>query len=465
MAIWTEYTTKNVPEDEDTLMIYDSIGGENKQLPVSGMSEKIVNDALKKELDIETESKTIPGAVNELHRDLENKIFSKNNTINILPPYSEAGIYSTENGTKQDDNSHIRTPNAIKLPNELVDNKIRWVSTVNVTDYIAFLFYRTENTDSFISADSTNSGIADTIPVPNGSKYLRIWAYKDYNLKNLCITQQSSQYVAYKELSYSNNESHLLLNKNIVNFGDSIFGATRPPKDVSSFLQNITGSNVINAGFGGCRMGYHNESIYDPFSMYRLADSIYSNEWSLQENAIASGLLPSDFAIKVQILKQIDWTTIDIITISYGTNDFADGLQPWQTPEEQTQNPDGWNRYTSDALRYSIEKILSKYPNIKIFVLTPCYRFRMNSTGEFLDDSNTWEVKSWTGNYSTHTLLDFVDAEKKVAKEYQLPVIDNYYDLGINKFNRTEYFPSTDGTHHNEKGRELIAKHIAKYLW
>ena len=71
MAIWTEYTTKNVPEDEDTLMIYDASGNENKQLPVSGMSEKIVNDVLKKELDIETENKTIPGAVNELHRDIE----------------------------------------------------------------------------------------------------------------------------------------------------------------------------------------------------------------------------------------------------------------------------------------------------------------------------------------------------------------------------------------------------------
>lgn len=70
MAIWNEYTTKNVPEDEDTLMIYDSSGGENKQLPVSGMSEKIVNDALQKELDIETKNRTIPRAVNELHEDI-----------------------------------------------------------------------------------------------------------------------------------------------------------------------------------------------------------------------------------------------------------------------------------------------------------------------------------------------------------------------------------------------------------
>lgn len=409
---------------------------------------------------------SLQAQVSSLKEDLDNKIFSKNNTINILPPDFEYGIYNTDNGTKQDDDSHIRTPYAIKLPDELVGNRIRWFSTVNVTDYITFLFYRNENTNSFISADSTNSDTANSIPVPTGAKYLRVSAYKEYDFKNLCITQQfTNRFVPYKESSYSNNESHLLLNKNIVNFGDSIFGAVPPPKDVSSFLQQITGANVINVGFGGCRMGYHDNSIYDPFSMYRLADSIYSNDWTLQDNAIASGSLPGDFDTKVQILKQINWSTIDIITISYGTNDFADGLQPWQTPEEQAQNPEGFNRYVSDTLRYSIEKILSKYPNIRIFILTPCYRFRLNSDGDFLDDSNTWKVKSWTGDYSTHTLIDFVEAEKKVAKEYQLPVIDNYFDLGINKYNRTEYFPSNDGTHHNEKGRELIAKHIDKYLW
>lgn len=77
MAIWTEYTTKNVPEDEDTLMIYDKSGNENKQLPVSGMSEKIVNDATEKQLDINTQNKTIPGAFNELYQKTEDIITGK----------------------------------------------------------------------------------------------------------------------------------------------------------------------------------------------------------------------------------------------------------------------------------------------------------------------------------------------------------------------------------------------------
>jgi lysophospholipase L1-like esterase len=46
-----------------------------------------------------------------------------------------------------------------------------------------------------------------------------------------------------------------------------------------------------------------------------------------------------------------------------------------------------------------------------------------------------------------------------------LKFIDNYYDLGINKFNRLHWFPATDGVHHNVLGAELIAAHIASELF
>ena len=71
MALWTDYTIKDNPDNEDTLMVYDEIGNENKQVKISDLSKKIVNDALQKELDIETENKTIPSSVNELHGDIE----------------------------------------------------------------------------------------------------------------------------------------------------------------------------------------------------------------------------------------------------------------------------------------------------------------------------------------------------------------------------------------------------------
>ena len=46
-----------------------------------------------------------------------------------------------------------------------------------------------------------------------------------------------------------------------------------------------------------------------------------------------------------------------------------------------------------------------------------------------------------------------------------LPVIDNYYGLGVNKWSRTQYFSGSDGVPHNTAGRELLAAHIAQALW
>jgi lysophospholipase L1-like esterase len=110
------------------------------------------------------------------------------------------------------------------------------------------------------------------------------------------------------------------------------------------------------------------------------------------------------------------------------------------------------------ALRYSIETLLTAFPQLRIFILLPTYRFWMDETGSFQEDS---ETRTSNGK----TLIEYSQAIRNVAESYNLPVIDNYKQLGINKFNRTQYFPSNDGTHHNENGRKVIAAHLAKKLW
>ena len=246
--------------------------------------------------------------------------------------------------------------------------------------------------------------------------------------------------------------------RKIVNFGDSIFGQARPRQDISSFIAESTGATVYNCGFGGCRMGQHSSEIYDAFSMYRLAYSIAENDWTLQDTALEDTSLPSYFADTISLMKSLDWSEIDICTIAYGTNDFADGLRPYRNDYGKTDM-----RTYSDALRYSIETLLNAFPNIRIFVITPHYRFWLNS-GEFVDDSNTHEVESWVDSQN-YKLTDYVQSGKDVAKEYQIPVIDDYYDLGFNKFNRSVYYPSSDGTHQNATGRKMIAEHISHCLY
>lgn len=247
-----------------------------------------------------------------------------------------------------------------------------------------------------------------------------------------------------------------LKGKVIVNFGDSIFGKRRPPDDISTELARLTGATVYNCGFGGCRMSQHGMTNFDAFSMYRLADAIVSGDWSLQDAGITdtthSENVPSYFSEALAILKGLDFNNVDIITIAYGTNDF--------TADVDMENADNayYTATFAGALRYSVEALLNTYPHLKIFICSQTYRFWMDSNNVFIDDSDSHT------NSDGVKLTDFVAKTEDVAKAYHLPYIDNY-DIGMNKYNRSQYFPSTDGTHPLTTGCHLIAAHMAKELF
>lgn len=243
-----------------------------------------------------------------------------------------------------------------------------------------------------------------------------------------------------------------LLGKKIANFGDSVFGNARPPLDVSTFLADNTGATVYNCAFGGCRMSQH-VGHWDAFSMYRLAYAIANNDYSLQDEAINHDDRTSYAEEPLALMKTVDYSGLDILTISYGTNDFTgnNAIDNADNPLDTTT--------VCGALRYSIETLLTAYPNLRIFVLLPTYRFWIDSANAYTDDAF-----NHTNNLGK-TLVEYNEAIAETAKAYNIPVIDNFAELGINKLNRQQYFPVTDGTHHNENGRKLIAKHLAHNLW
>ncbi len=68
MGIWTDYTKKDTPEDNDALMLYDSAAKANKQTLFSGFWKWIAKKLKEATLsDLTTTSKTLIGAVNELN--------------------------------------------------------------------------------------------------------------------------------------------------------------------------------------------------------------------------------------------------------------------------------------------------------------------------------------------------------------------------------------------------------------
>lgn len=68
MPKWTDYTIKTNPADKDEMMILDTAGKANKRLGLSALSEWILNKlAVKVFQKLETNSKTVLGAINELN--------------------------------------------------------------------------------------------------------------------------------------------------------------------------------------------------------------------------------------------------------------------------------------------------------------------------------------------------------------------------------------------------------------
>ena len=70
MPKWTDYTIKTNPADKDEVMILDTAGKANKRLGLSVLSDWIIGKIANKVFEnLQTQNKTILGALNELNSD------------------------------------------------------------------------------------------------------------------------------------------------------------------------------------------------------------------------------------------------------------------------------------------------------------------------------------------------------------------------------------------------------------
>lgn len=239
----------------------------------------------------------------------------------------------------------------------------------------------------------------------------------------------------------------------IVNMGDSIVGNTQDSTSISAVLAKETGATTHNFGFGGCRMSTHDGDPWNAFSMHALADAIASGDFTKQEVAANHADVPAYFTTTVANMKALDFSTVDILTIAYGVNDYTAGRSLDNSNDRLVVDCYG------SALRYAIEKILSAYPNIRPVIVTPAWCFWPAADGSVEQDSDTRYF-----NAEQNTLRDYAQKCIEVAEEYHIPVVRAYHELAINKFNCSRWFNAGDGIHPNSDGRKAIAKLISKTL-
>ena len=354
-------------------------------------------------------------------------------------------------------------------------------------------FYSTKNTNSFISRSTIfkNSGagsdaLKNSISIPATATYFRLSVTKNRS-GNICVSYTNiNAYVPYSEtvvlkdaivsedkldaaLKTKINSLHLpFYGKTIAFFGDSVVGNFNDTTGLCSIIAAKTGATVINCAFGGTRMAYRyydeetpastaqQYQYWNALSGYGLAQAIATDTWTDQDTAVANLTSPpSYFSDRLTALKAVDFDDVDYILWEYGTNDFS-------TEVMLSDTEDTTNLFAFDnAYRGAIEAISTAYPNVQIIPITPTWRF-WEDDGTYLYDSNTHTMDDYEG--TARLLTAFIEEIKDIAKEYQLPCIDDYYTLGANRFTKSAFFDATDGVHPNANGREKIAEHIASQL-
>jgi lysophospholipase L1-like esterase len=341
-----------------------------------------------------------------------------------------------------------------------------------------YAFYDANKT--FISAqkDTTDYQIVEyegkqvtwlNIAVP-GAKYIRITNQPSRPYEYYVVKQFTVNGYDVPHITINNTDPLKFYGKKIVNFGDSIFGNFRDTnettdKSISRMIAEATGATVYNCGFGGCRMSWHSEH-WRAFSMFALADAITTGIWTDQEAAVTASPsgMPSYFSETLALLKNIDFSTVDYITIGYGVNDFNGNV----FIDERSGLTEV--QYFKGALDYSLRTILTTYPNIRILVITPCWMWTPDSeTGLLVRDSDD----PASVNTRNLTLPDYVAACKTVSEKYHVPCIDTYTELGFNPYSYKAYFNvkgidgavASDGTHPKQAGRQLRADRIVGQMY
>lgn len=205
-----------------------------------------------------------------------------------------------------------------------------------------------------------------------------------------------------------------------------------PRNNLSWFIEQYSDLKIYNGGLGG---GCTGERTID---FQKVADCINSGDFSDIQSGITQYSLNKFASANWDRIAELDFNDVDFIGIGYGYNDWNFGRT-----EEQIKT----------GFRYGLDKILAKYPNLKIYLFTPSY---------YKSDDGTKDSDVYANTSSGLYLYQIAEFIEDISKEYHLPCKNLYYSGNINSFNASLYMNGSP--HRNEKGYELLGRQWAKFI-
>ena len=225
----------------------------------------------------------------------------------------------------------------------------------------------------------------------------------------------------------------------IITIGDSITGMSN--QTYPSYLASL-GAEVTNVGVSSTDMAWDTNvcasGVADVLAKKKTSADISTNYTGSQINEERFAAMDS-----------ADITKTDVVTILYGTNDWAGNVDI-----ANPRNPKDITTVTG-GLRYAIETLTAANPNIKIVAIAPFYR-------------NVWDgvpnhCADVTENRIGYKIADYGKAIGKVAEEYSnVYFFDAYAESGINRYNADHYL--SDGLHPNGAGHAALANKIYAFI-
>lgn len=247
--------------------------------------------------------------------------------------------------------------------------------------------------------------------------------------------------------------------KKIVWFGDSIIEDIQGEKYIVEEVAKLTEATIYNQGYGGCRMAKQTQKgnglMYDKMCMYKIVDYIADDmpeKWHEFKDNAYDLVVDSvdDNRSQADALSKIDFSTVDAIIISFGTNDYGatDGALIG-TNSSSTGNT------FKGALNKIILTLKEKYPKIQLIFTTAIFRSRYQKVNDGLNSDDYVNPQGLK-------LSDYNNAIKEICKLHNVSYIDMNKLSGINKSNADDLL--ADGLHPSEKGCIHLSKKYASLL-
>ena len=262
-------------------------------------------------------------------------------------------------------------------------------------------------------------------------------------------------------LAFTLFEKEKDLQYDIVILGDSVIGNVGPDGlALTDYIEERLGKSTFKGGLGGTSMSVQSGNLWGSvsnmeWSMIKLATAMRDDDWKSQFATLSyaesyqdvSNQILSYFPDTIDALSRIDFSTVEILVIEHGTNDYGRGV-----PIDNEENQFDVTTF-GGALRTALKMLQEKYPKLRIVIMSPIYC----SLGENRE-KKSYNTKYGEGGY----LEEYVEKEKQIAEEFGVEWVDAYHYSGIDESNEELYL--IDGLHLSSEGHKKLGLFLADYL-